>query len=739
MRADQQLTAVAGFSPGAAPRRPPIAPPGGWRDTDGVALILVLGAVALLMLLAVSFAISMRTERLAAGNYADTVRTRQLAQVGLVRAMDEIARSMGTNLFHTNGARVYPPWTVANASGGKIVSNQYDKLLVGATTNFIPRSLLAEATPALANSWVEIRTRNVSSVTGPITNLTTNYDQTLMGRVGYLIINCSGLLDANFAGGTNRLYGTNAAEIALTDLPEIGSAADNLLNKRKTDIRYETLKELHELSGASQPASFFIYSYFPAGYWTGTTTNYPVNLAGSAAALALRKSRIIQAFRDAGLTNAAPFGEAAGILYTNLLDYLDDDNRPDNWKTAVERVPMISEVAVSNRLVQIDPPPSATYQSVAEVAIEWWYPFVKAPGDSFSIRCSATPVPTDNPVVLIAPPGGPLPQQPLIWPWQSPPFTPATNSLGVVHMALEPILPVTPDYINFLLTNLVIEVVRVDGTVVDRVEGIVLSNACSYTTPTPQVSWTRREVIDPRFNFNARDTTNQWAAQINGQSLGMTNAATTNYRAIATNNCDGDLRMYVADSTNLHSVGELGYLAFAPWRTVKLYGANLHRVLDTFAMGTNDSDIYVTHSRRGLVNPNSEVPEALAAVFAGMPVDEYPGGPSNRLSLVSARNVADQIISGPICTNLSDFGRGLTNLAALGADNELKKESFFRNSCGLLSVRQNLFAILIEAQLAYVNIFPTYMNMAHQRAVAVVWRDPYTGEFFLRSFQWLED
>ncbi len=124
-----------------------------------------------------------------------------------------------------------------------------------------------------------------------------------------------------------------------------------------------------------------------------------------------------------------------------------------------------------------------------------------------------------------------------------------------------------------------------------------------------------------------------------------------------------------------------------------------------------------------------------------MPVDEYPGDPAfTNSSLASAQSIASYLTNG-VYTNLSDIGRCVTNLTALNPlfSNELKRESFFRNAAGLLSVRQNVFEVIIEVQLAYGGIYPRYRNLAHQRAVAVVWRDPYTGEFFVRSFLWLED
>ena len=201
--------------------------------------------------------------------------------------------------------------------------------------------------------------------------------------------------------------------------------------------------------------------------------------------------------------------------------------------------------------------------------------------------------------------------------------------------------------------------------------------------------------------------------------------------------------MYVANR-NLCTVGELGYLAYAPWKTVKLYGTNLNPVLDHFAMGTNDADPYVSHARRGLVNPNSRQEEALSAVFANMPVDDYPGGPSNLFTMDTARGLYARLTNSPAfaqgITNLSDIGRVLTNFTPIGSvtfNNELQKESIFRNPIGLLSVRQNLFTIIIEAQVASGGNIPSHP--VRQRAVALVWRDPYTGEMFVRSIKWLKD
>ena len=85
-----------------------------------------------------------------------------------------------------------------------------------------------------------------------------------------------------------------------------------------------------------------------------------------------------------------------------------------------------------------------------------------------------------------------------------------------------------------------------------------------------------------------------------------------------------------------------------------------------------------------------------------------------------------------VFNGLTDMNDVLINITS-----ELQKESIFRNTCGLLNVRQNLFTIIIEAHVASGGNIPR--APVRQRAVALVWRDPYTGEMFVRSIKWLRD
>jgi len=121
-----------------------------------------------------------------------------------------------------------------------------------------------------------------------------------------------------------------------------------------------------------------------------------------------------------------------------------------------------------------------------------------------------------------------------------------------------------------------------------------------------------------------------------------------------------------------------------------------------------------------------------------MPLDEYPGQGLPPIPVAEAQSFVNKIQVNAFYTNLSDVGRKLISTDfPVSADNELKREALFRNTCGLLSVRQNLFTIIIEAHVASGGNIPR--NPVRQRAVALVWRDPYTGEMFVRSIKWLRD
>lgn len=707
------------------------------KSKNGVALVMVLGLLTVMIILAVSFAVSMRTERLASGNYADTVRARELVHVALARAMNDLAVNLGpTGLYQPDG-KVYPSWNVTNSytntddiGAARWSTNIY--LIKGEATNYIPRALWLETTNAdltsSSNHWLPIESAAPPAAgLPPATNL--------MGRVAYLILNCSSLLDANYAGSAGaRSGGTNPQEIAIANLEEIGVAGLNdFLTARNSAVRYETLAQLNSMGDFYNPATnLFVYSRALPGYWNANPLPYgsvgtQVNLSGSVADLVGRWSEITNAFVQAGFSLSE-----SGVLFSNLIDYVDDDSIPSNMESCVENVPMINEVVVSNRIEVSAGSVGANrnYRVITDVHVECWYPFVESAAVSFNLnitnKFSGSPgfQHSDNTANIT----------PLTSASESPPVKYLCCHLEKGPFELPIVDPIT-------LTTTIDPKVQLSVNVDSLKNPIALTTTHDGSTIANDNKAASFECLDPRFNDNSADL-KRWRPRTVSPSDAPVSDVNPWMTGWWLTNSDGDVDsvMYVANN-RLHSVAELSYLVYtnAPWKTVKLYGPNRHRVLDVFGLSTNTSDVLMTNMVfRGLVNCNSNsVLDATAVVFAGMPVDQYPGEVSALPSLTmdQGRLVAASIFNGgTYCTNLSDLGRNIT--FPVGTT-ELQKDSYFRNAFNLLNLRQNMFTIIIEAQAASGGNIPR--NPAKQRAVAIVWRDPYTGEMFVRHLKWLGD
>lgn len=702
---------------------------------SGIALVMVLGVLSLMVLMAVSFAISMRTERVAAGNQLDTVRARQLAQVGLVRAMDFLYEECGSSL--TNSNQIYPDWDVQVSYTSDPASVVAVDFLKGSASNFVPRALWDAAISSNANPvnsngayWVHVTT--AEGTNPPV----------LIGRVAFMILNCSGLLDANFVGGADRGIGTNPVEIALRSLPDV---TPSFVTKRNQDVRYETQEELNELADINSAANnLFIYSRAPAGYYTNNVTTLvdtQVNLAGNLNDIQGRREQIIGAFEKAGFGS-----EEAGLLFTNLLHYLDPNakNGPQFYEGVgggefsnafVAPVPMINELVLKTTVTceKVDDPAQGvnTYKSETDLWVELWNPFV----GSTAFEVTIGP-PSGDPYDGIGSPSGAGIKDTVSWERgfsvTKHPFASANFTAGAGQY-------------SFGIRNLSVEVWRGTQNMVDKVFPYHDLNI-TITLPAQVGGKVSAvvvlECIDPRFNWDPNDEAGQWVVQGNN-STGAINLATTTFLADPANQCDTSWEMYMACTNSLKSVGELGYLVYKPWRTLKLYGPGAHPVLDYFAIETNCDDFVDTNVVwRGRVNPNTTHREVLAAVFDNMPVDEYSGQESpTRLDWSQAGAVADFIIQNGPYTNLSDVCRlewangGFPNSSF--AENELRREAFLRNTAGLLSTRGQVYTVLIEAHLASSGNIPK--NPSRQRAVAVIWRDAWTGEMIVRYLKWLPD
>ncbi len=211
-------------SPRTAPRR-------------GSALVIVLGLLAVMMLMAVAFAIAMRTERGGASNLRHAVVARQMLDTTLARVLADLDDELA--------GLPAPDWLVyASTNRHESAEPSSASVLSYESAQHLPPELL-EAARAARPEWL--------AITGGSSD--DPEDDLILGRYAYVVINQTGYLDANYVGATNRLHGTSAGEIKLWEGPEglmtfpSGAAADAFLSRRKDRHgRYESGGELYRLT-----------------------------------------------------------------------------------------------------------------------------------------------------------------------------------------------------------------------------------------------------------------------------------------------------------------------------------------------------------------------------------------------------------------------------------------------------------------------------------------------------------
>lgn len=664
-------------------------------DRKGVALILVIGMLALMMVIGVTFSIFMRSERTAAGNFRVDVQNRELLQVALGRALDAIEGNVGNS--------AYPSWDILQSTGsGDVNTNVFTS---GSVSNWIPWEVLAATNPA--PQWVPV---------GP-----------QKSQVSWLVLNCSGLIDVNYAGGLTRSSGTNASEIQISALPEVATDANAtaLVAKR----RYETIQELGVKAGAilnGLPRELVTYSYFPTNR---TAADLFVDISGDDMGLETNAS-VVPALVQSGIDpGQAPF------VFTNLLDYVDSDCIPRNLGSAcTESVPMINEIQAacicqfqSNTNVVIRP----------RLYVEWFYPFLKPNPGTFWITAGIT-------WSVIGPAGFPAPAA-----TNGAVQTSYNNNVGPSAYDYHGVIVYPSTTVNYqafigqtirLRANVSVQM-RLGssaGPIVDAAPYpinlfLTLTLSDPAVVPAPGAATVTHnvsaniEAVDPRFNWT---TNGQWFAQAGG-SLGALNERTKSSWATF-DNVDVYPDMFVADRP-LISVAELTYLLrgtkpkisddpLDQWNTVRLCDSMsasgqfhpLDTVLDHFFIPGHGYG-------QGLVNPNTSAQEALAAVFYKMPVD---GGVP--MTIDQANELARLWIDpsqnpwhGKMIKS-SDIGH-VTNVYSSAAYSGLtlyQKESFFRYVADLFSPRQQYFIVLLYAQN-----FKGTGNVI--TGIAEVWRDPW--------------
>jgi len=573
-----------------------------------------------------------------------------------------------------------------------------------------------------------------------------------IGRYSYIIVDCSGLIDLNFDYSTTnytalpRWLGHSPYELQMDPalLQELSASWRNMILARvyrtgkvpaqgweKPWVRMETAAEIVPFLGAGfgsiaqQPFAvrtnfnFVTYSHFPRGYLDSATVRDQIPLGGTFTTLLSNQVAIVSALTAMGVSDA-------GALFNNIRDYVDPDHQPfDRNSFGTEAVPLINEIVVSNRLSQ----GGGVVSNQLQVMVEVWFPFTTTNSSSFSLRIGAlnsgaTPS-TLAPAVSTAPialPAG-------AW-------TP-----GRIAVVTSPVAVATTtnayDLSDWRI-SLAIRLYDGAGQEVDLVGansgamvpiyiGELIGGVGGYQRG--------RAANDPRLNWNGADS-GQWIDRLGAQiTLGSINSTIT-----ATNaGGDGHTLMYVANRP-LETIAELGLLLHdrtRHWQTISLLdGPNFLPILDRFVLSTNSPG-------KGLINPNSYNSNVIATVFNNMPIERVPGDPLTvRATVADARSLASQFANKTIAfTNLSDFRYGSVAISnALPVIAPAAYESVVRNSAGLFSPRQQLFTVVLAADVLVEN---TTNVLASRRGVGLVWRDPYPvngrNDIRIRNFRWLTE
>jgi hypothetical protein len=741
------------------------------RGKQGIALVIVLGMLATLVLMGVAFSISMRTERLAAAAYVDVIRARHLVDVAIAEVLTQ-------ELEDALAGAYYPDWDAYTS--GSDGSSGID-FLETVNENFVPPALEAAARAEGPINW--------QNILDPL-------DPTILhGQYAYMAINVSGMLDANAVAATNRAYGEIPGEMQMDVDGAAFAANDAMRQLRDNIVRFENVPELRSLyttrtfPGADRPESeiahFHVYSRYPQGYAAdggeGPLTAFPQGMIGGDPS-GWNEAAILDALtRQPFLFDSAPAlnTELATMFLDQMVDFASETYVPRNVEApTAKRVPMINEVIVTPEVELTSNPPGGNQFTLRiTVDVETWYPWSARPLDPglpFAVAMNGAPTLTrvrpaafaglQSALALVS---GPDPAS-----FQGNPSNPYLVSTFVFEATI-PSPP--PAALRALAVEMALPQMDVTGagTPVDRVLATWAANAFQFgfrmggiAPDGPAVAGIPAaraySANDPRLNEDPGT-----AVTAGPQSQWQSSTATPDAPNATLNGPAEEVEYMYTRQGPFYNPAEVSYLLFddtVPWRTVPLLGTVAGR--DVHLIPGRLTTLGETNSTvAGKVNINTSSINALASAFRGAPSQRAAGTINDSLSDSRAVELAE-LIEGRIDAlpegglrqvaelaehlSIGDLSGLLTSPPDEGT--KFYYESPIRTSYNLLGTRHNLFSIFLA-----VRVFPRGFDastpaaeldasaMAEQRAVLTVWRDPFvtgTGatsanETFLRSFSWL--
>ena len=366
---------------------------------SGVALIVVLGLVAILMIVSVTFTIHMRVERAGAANLRHAVIARQIVKGGLAAALMAIDKQAGASSvpewYDTSDVTslTYRPFTKFR-DGKEVYGYLWRDTFISFNTNNT-----TEGEEKYENQNIHTHNKKVSGGVGaqlfsdevvryfpeglayrgyataysPVGNndgskwrpiiqpqwqpvFADTDNDNVMGRYAFFILDTTCMLDASCMTNStsSRWMGRYPGEMDLSMpnqdlgfLPDVKNAKE-FAKKNFDNGTYETLAEFNVLNPyVTDCRSFNTLSYDPGAIGD------LIYIGGKADDIRKHKTEIINAFYDCGLTAGKKYGdrdcEQARWAYLGLVDYVDDDSEMETddkvktWERPVtERMPLLS-------------------------------------------------------------------------------------------------------------------------------------------------------------------------------------------------------------------------------------------------------------------------------------------------------------------------------------------------------------------------------------------------------------
>lgn len=221
---------------------------GRWGGTDGVALVMVLGFLAIMTMMAVTFAISLRVERLVSRSHLDQIQSNMLLEMALARALAAIEQQVQTpyadQLFLVS----------EGIETGALDESAWDH---------IPAAINWEHgdVRALLTRWAQAGVGQPEDYWKEPQDAAWQNAPDDRGQYAFYVVDTSGFIDAHVPMAEPRGAGFHAGE--LSPLPQVGDDEDVFHEIRTQWLR---LFDQNELAGAlqqNQPNYLFPFSYAP--------------------------------------------------------------------------------------------------------------------------------------------------------------------------------------------------------------------------------------------------------------------------------------------------------------------------------------------------------------------------------------------------------------------------------------------------------------------------------------------